>query len=96
MNEDNLFKRNERKNAKTWLEILKGEPIKPKGKKTKNMIVREIMTGKLYDVKYNENIKSYCIYDCDRMIQKYYYSYFEETFVSPYTRKYVIERECEE
>lgn len=32
----------------------------------------------------------------DKMIQKYYYPYFEETFVSPYTRKYVIERECEE
>lgn len=96
MNKYNLFDRNEINKAKTWLEILKGESIKPKGEKTKNMIVREVMTGRLYDVKYNENIKSYCVYDCDTMIQKYYYRYFKETFVSPYTRKYVIERECKE
>lgn len=96
MNEEIESRFEEQERVEKLLEILNRKTIKQKGKKTKNMIVREIMTGKLYDVKYNENIKSYCVYDCDTMIQKYYYMYFEETFVSPYTRKYVIERECEE
>lgn len=97
MNEDLELRFKEEEKIEKLLTVLNGgKPIKQRGEKTKNMIVREIDTGILYDVEYVENIKCYFAKGAYGRCIKYFESEFESVFVSPWTRQYVIEREAEE
>lgn len=100
MNEEILLgieRKSDIENLLEKLAIINGKPIKPKGKKTKNMIVRDIFTGHLHDVEHDKsNGKYYVKSQSGSIYQVYREADFEDTFASPWTRKYVIERECEE